>query len=121
MEFSHPPFQILPSHSGQVPCRSTSNKRGDTISASEADSGENYSQTGTICESYSPGDKKRWVLPPIVNLKPLNCFIWKFTSRWKDGGCSDLLQPADWMCCIDLKDVHADNEPVTSEAMIDAK
>ena len=69
-------------HSGQVPCRPTSDRGRHTNSDSEAGSGQDYPQTGTICEPHIPGGKERRVPPPSNKFEA--------NSRWKEWECSEI-------------------------------
>ena len=51
--------------------------------------------------------KKDGSFRPVVNLKPLNCFVQKFHFKMEGSGMiKDLLRKGDWMCTLDLKDAY---------------
>lgn len=51
--------------------------------------------------------KKDGSFRPVVNLKPLNCFVQKCHFKMEGSGMiKDLLQTGDWMSTLDLKDAY---------------
>ena len=51
--------------------------------------------------------KKDGSFRPVVNLKPLNCFVQKFHFKMEGSEMiKDLLRTEDWMCTLDLKDAY---------------
>ena len=51
--------------------------------------------------------KKDGSFRPVVNLKPLNCFVQKFYFKMEGSEMiKDLLRTEDWMCTLDLKDAY---------------
>ena len=51
--------------------------------------------------------KKDGSYRPVINLRPLNCFIQKHHFKMEGAGMlRNLLQTSDWMCSIDLKDAY---------------